>query len=544
MGRGLVYEGLERVSRSHFCRGNFQLQGVTVMGRPVCTHGPDPAPEGVDVTEDRQPPGHFDGPLGGQDGAGGDDGAGTDEAGLDEAGFDAADEAAEAAAARAEAAVARAQARLAEVEARLAGEDVAPADLGGSANDVAAASLVPGSGLAAATQVPCVGNGSDGFRVQLIYARASDRPDGYASWLPSLQQYAAQMDDVFNASAAETGGARHIRFMHDASCVPSIHNVVLTPFGDDSFNSTYRELRSKGYSRTDRKYLVWIDANVYCGIAEVYYDDSPGIGNASNGSTSVPGEVGLVGKACWGQPNSVEAHELVHVLGGVQTSAPNATFGNHCTDNYDRLCYSDGTGFARVVCSDPGHENRLDCNHDDYYSTSPAPFSYLATHWNTANSRFLTGSGSGSPPPPPPPSPTTTTTAPPPTATTAPPTTAPPTTAPPPTTTTTVPPPPPPPTASLPSNPQSLYATQPTAGRGVLLFWSPPASPGNPPFTTYRIYRGAGPTNLTHLTDVGTSVSTYTDTATTIGALYWYQVSAVGSAGEGPRSNLARMVAR
>jgi hypothetical protein len=78
----------------------------------------------------------------------------------------------------------------------------------------------------------------------------------------------------------------------------------------------------------------------------------------------------------------------------------------------------------------------------------------------------------------------------------------------------------------------------------VLLFWSPPASPGNPPFTTYRIYRGSTSTNLTPLVDIGSGSTSYVDTATTSGAIYWYAVRAVNSAGPSPSSNITRMVAR
>jgi hypothetical protein len=316
--RGVVLDALRQVPAESVCRGNYELahrDRVGGVAKVLCTHGPDPGPEGVDVRQRRAP-------------------------------------------------------------------------------DPGTAESVPSSGTAAAnsTGIRCFGTGADGYRVQLVYARASNVADRFATYSSSFARWAAAVEAMVSGSASETGGTRHVRFLTTSSCNLVIDRVTLSAAGDDNLSNTISELRAKGYTRTDRKYLVWVDANVYCGIAQVYYDDSPNPTpgfNASNGNAQVPGEVARIDNGCWGQANSVEAHELVHNLGGVQTSAPNATSKNHCRDEYDRMCYSDGSGAALVYRCASTHENRLDCNHDDYFHTRPASGTYLATHWNTASSAFL-----------------------------------------------------------------------------------------------------------------------------------------------------------
>ena len=244
----------------------------------------------------------------------------------------------------------------------------------------------------AAPSLACYGDGTSGYRVQVIFARASDVADRFAALQTSLVQWSAAADTVVSASAAETGGVRHIRFVTGAGCALSIARVTLPPAGDDTFGATIDELVAQGYDRTDRKYLVYVDANVYCGIGEMYFDDrastTPGV-NYNNGHLQVEGTVARVDNGCWGRPSSVEAHELMHNLGGVQDTSPHHTTNAHCTDDYDRMCYEDGAGVVMTFPCAASHENRFDCNHDDYFSTNPPPGNYLATHWNTANSAFL-----------------------------------------------------------------------------------------------------------------------------------------------------------
>ena len=304
--KGLRFTGLERATEGP-CKGKFEIRAGAAAGRggPArCSHGPDTAPDGIDV--------------------------------------------------------------------RVAREPETPAET----------ALRPEPGTAAA----CTGDGSTGSRVQLVYANITGRADRYATFAASFQTWAAAMDGVFDRSAAETGGSRRVRFVHDANCTPTVARTTLSVAAGNDFQATVDELTTKGFSRNDRKYMVWVDANVYCGIGEVYSDDRAGQNNYNN----IYSLISRVDNGCWGVVGqSVEAHELMHNLGGVQETAPNATEFNHCTDESDRMCYADGSGEPMVPRCVSGHENTFDCNHDDYFSTAPPAGSYLATHWNTANSAWL-----------------------------------------------------------------------------------------------------------------------------------------------------------
>jgi hypothetical protein len=242
----------------------------------------------------------------------------------------------------------------------------------------------------------CSGDGVTGKRVEVLYLRPSDKTDRFATVKDALGQYVVRADRQLNASAAETGGSRHWRFVTEADpagiapCVLKITKVDVGSADDDSFDATVTKLRSLGYNRADRKYLIFGESDVYCGIGSIYSDSQPGQANINNGSYA---QYARADAGCW---NYAEAHELMHNLGGVQTGAPNATPNFHCTDEADEMCYDDdGSGpvVMRTVCS--GRDGSLfDCNHDDYFlAGTPLAGNWLATHWNTAASAFLIDPG-------------------------------------------------------------------------------------------------------------------------------------------------------
>ena len=238
---------------------------------------------------------------------------------------------------------------------------------------------------AAAAAVPCYGDGTSGKRVQVVYAVSSDRTDRYDSVVDLVRGYAAAADQAYDDSATRDGGVRHVRWVTDPDCRLTVLHVVLSPSGDDTLPNTRTELVNLGLTSVDRKYLVFVDANVYCGISYVVGDDRP---DASNPANSGP-TFSRVDSACWSGSTSVAAHELAHALGAVQLSAPHSNGAWHCTDEYDRLCYDDGSGATLSYPCAASQEPLLDCHGDDYFNVAPAPGSWLASHWNLASSAFL-----------------------------------------------------------------------------------------------------------------------------------------------------------
>jgi hypothetical protein len=202
---------------------------------------------------------------------------------------------------------------------------------------------------------------------------------------------------------------RHFTFVTDGDgaggCVLNVQRVAIGATEDDTWDTMIPALKAQGYNRSDRKYLIYADANVYCGLGSYYTDSQPGQANIANGTRP---EYARVDAGCW---NYGEAHELMHTLGGVQTDAPHATPGGHCFDEYDELCYNDGSGVRMQFICASSQSTLFDCNGDDYFlAAAPPAGSYLATHWNTADSAFLIGADLAPTPPPvtPPPSGTTT----------------------------------------------------------------------------------------------------------------------------------------
>lgn len=237
----------------------------------------------------------------------------------------------------------------------------------------------------------CRDDGNSGKRVLALYVHGDQQADRLPLLENGFQSWLAQIDKAFvRAAQQHGGGVRQVRYVRDAQCRPVIHDLTMPQSQMKSVDTVTNGLKAVGYDRSDRKYIVWYDTDD-CGVGfGVGGNDLPGWYNLYNYGP----HYAAIGTQCWGWAPTL--HELLHTLGAVNIGAPHATKNGHCWDDQDVLCYDDGglpAGGLKVRCpaakGDDLGMNQIDCNGDDYFNTDPPAGSYLATHWNVADSDFL-----------------------------------------------------------------------------------------------------------------------------------------------------------
>jgi outer membrane protein assembly factor BamB len=99
--------------------------------------------------------------------------------------------------------------------------------------------------------------------------------------------------------------------------------------------------------------------------------------------------------------------------------------------------------------------------------------------------------------------------------------------------------------ATVPGAPGGLKGSA-LAGGGIALAWSAPSSSGGSPVGSYTLYRSTASNKETAYLSVPCTASkcAYTDTSTTKGTTYYYEVAAVNAVGTGPRSGQVSAKAR
>jgi hypothetical protein len=245
-----------------------------------------------------------------------------------------------------------------------------------------------------------------------------------------IKRSAGRMNREVIASAARQNGFKQIRFVTDANCEVEIQEVTIQP--DEaraSFGTLLNTLVNKyQLFNTNKSYMVYLDttmdnaSGITCGMASNFSRDvanfqrnrdnpDPAVSpyNNSVGMSVFPrvGRNAAAGasRECWvpfkatgnTKPTNVQLHEFMHTLGAVSPIAPNHSNHGHCTDGEDTMCYDDrATGseppvnLNNTICKKEGDNYLLDCLGDNYFNLQPRSNNYLNSHWNTANSKWLT----------------------------------------------------------------------------------------------------------------------------------------------------------
>lgn len=237
----------------------------------------------------------------------------------------------------------------------------------------------------------CVSGAFGTYYTQLVYARASDDADQYASRVANIRDLTERANGLINDAAVYTGGYADLRI----KCVggeTEVLNVVLpTGLCCDDFSSIAGDLYGLGYNDPNVHYQIFYDETgvhpTFGGQATGWGDDSLSPSNCNNGGC------GPAYSILYGQTGAYQTwlHELGHNLGAVQNSAPHGTGAFHCYDGYDTMCYNDGGPNGHLYSGTYCAQQVWDCNKDDYFHRSPTAGSYLATHWNIGNAinRYL-----------------------------------------------------------------------------------------------------------------------------------------------------------
>jgi len=253
------------------------------------------------------------------------------------------------------------------------------------------------------TRIPCSpNNGKPVVRLFYGFSGKNELDRKAAPVREVILQAVAGADWLIAQGAKATGGVRHVRW-HTPGCQLAI-KPVRVPAGPVTLSSVVDALANGGHLNRvgpADKVLVVLrtrsQGSFGCaGYGSLSYDDRPGPDNTNNTTRGFAFVhcFGEVSRFSW-TPTETLAHELLHTLGAVNTSAPNTTTYGHCTDESDVMCYVDGPGVRmRNVCK-VTIPQQVDCRKDDYFHTSPRAGSYLDTHWNVADSRVLQTSRPG-----------------------------------------------------------------------------------------------------------------------------------------------------
>jgi hypothetical protein len=237
----------------------------------------------------------------------------------------------------------------------------------------------------------CVDKAAEDYYIEVIYARAYDDTDRFATREADLKKFVRQSNGIIDYTAMFGLVHADLRVVCSGGDILVQNEVLPTSKSADSSSTLVNDLKAKGYNKPNAKYWILYEGGISCGCSGLGYffsDDTGSAANRNNGGYAMYAMTFCMCLNTW-------LHELGHNLGAVQYSAPNTSGGAHCIDGVDVMCYSDGGWNAANYTSTACSVRVFDCNQNDYFNAAPAPGSYLATKWNIGASynRFISFRG-------------------------------------------------------------------------------------------------------------------------------------------------------
>ena len=212
--------------------------------------------------------------------------------------------------------------------------------------------IAPTSKFASKAPV-CLGNGVNGPRIQPVFITVEGQPNRTQAMVARItNEFLPRMEATYRETSKFQGREIGMR-LHMPKCKISVTTLVMdedngaTEDAGVMYFRVVEKLQQSGLVTTDRKFLVWLDADSTnaCGVAltlvaqVAHVTDNVVTGNAQNlgfqADSSLPLETALIFRDCWGRGGTgarTELHELTHSLGAVGAAAPNSNGLGHCVD--------------------------------------------------------------------------------------------------------------------------------------------------------------------------------------------------------------------
>jgi hypothetical protein len=249
----------------------------------------------------------------------------------------------------------------------------------------------------------CADNpGSDYFQ-QVLYGYPANGANQLVANRASLRAQIRRNNSLLNRDAQASGGPEaDFRVLCDADGQIKISAFPVTGGSTASFGNVVNSAQAAGFTNSRVDYTIFYDgtSSSACGVGNIAFDESPGVGNANNTGL----DYGMTYRGCWFSRTPI--HENAHNQGAAQPGAPNSTgTGWHCNERNDILCYVDGGSQNQSLIDCPlgppaGGGFHYDCNWNTYFDAAPEPGEWLATHWNIGSTvnRFIVFANSATPP--------------------------------------------------------------------------------------------------------------------------------------------------